>query len=158
MSSRLRATIICFTRSRLVYAKRSLSLGVGTPYPAKPGQAEPTQAEKNSSCLRQTLTFQNIVKKTCASSTRGAHFENGLSSRLRETLVFFASSRLVYAKCLHWMTLMAKAPSRAPAKHSWCTGQKLATRCFLRLVYAKHQFLARRAPPLPPPRKLSGVP
>ena len=85
---------------------------------AGPGRAEPSRADGQcvrysilpSSCtlqrasrLRETHDFKKLHSPTSVSSTRNAHFQNQVSSRLRETLLFLKKWRLAYTKHLLWV-------------------------------------------------------
>ena len=80
------------------------------PSRAGPGRAEPRRAEpsqrilscnctlQRASRLRETPDFKTRHSSTSFSSTRNTHFQNQVSSRLHETLLFLNKCCLVYAK------------------------------------------------------------
>ena len=140
VSSRLRDTLLFFFKCCLVYAKPPLweaTLSRAHPSPALLSQLEHGKSRVSSTrnaCLQKTL------KKSRLSPTRNAHFQMQVSSRLRETLLFFANCRLVYAKHPLWEA----KPSRAqpsPAEPSRSEPSKNPQhKLKLCLVYAKCYF------------------
>ncbi len=78
---------------------------------------------QRASRLRETRVFKTQRTKSSVSSTRNTNFQNHVSSRLRETVLFFTNCSLVYAKHSLWEA----APSRAqpsPAEPSQCKHTK----------------------------------
>ena len=53
---------------------------------------------KMASRLRETHDFKTLYFRTSVSPTRNTHFQNQVSSRLRETLLFLKTWRLVHTK------------------------------------------------------------
>ena len=69
---------------------------------------------KMASRARETYTFEKWRSSTSVSSTRNAHFQNQVSSRLRETLLFMKKCCLVYAKPPLWEATLSRVhPSPA---------------------------------------------
>ncbi len=65
-------------------------------YSNLPGGGTPKQASR----VRETHTFNTLHFPASVSSTRDAHFQNQVSSRLCEALLFLKNCSLVYAKPL----------------------------------------------------------
>ena len=111
-ASRARETHIFKIKCRLVYVRRYIfekSCVSSTPNtyfgwratPSRMGMDEATMAkvfQKVVSRARQTHTFKKLHSPASISSTRDAHFQNQVLSRLRETLCFLRSCSFVYAK------------------------------------------------------------
>ena len=70
--------------------------------------------QKRASRVRETHTFKTLCFPASVSSTREAHFQNQMSSRLRETLHFLKKYCLVYVKSPLWEATLSRAhPSPA---------------------------------------------
>ena len=64
--------------------------------------------QKQASRVRETHTFKTLHFPASVSSTRDAHFQNQVSSRLRETLLFLKICCLVYAKPPLWEATLSR--------------------------------------------------
>ena len=69
---------------------------------------------KMASRLRQTHTFKKLHSATSASSTRNAHVQNQVASRLRETLLFLEN----HASCLRETPTLRGSAEPSPAELS----------------------------------------
>ena len=84
----------------LVYARRTFSK-----HPQNlPGRG----TQKQASRVRETHIFKTLHFPASVSSTRDAHFQNQVSSRLRETLLFLKTCCLVYAKPPLWEATLSR--------------------------------------------------
>jgi hypothetical protein len=115
-ASRARETHIYKIKCRLVYVrgylfeKECVSTTPNTYFglqtmPSRMGMDEATMANtfrKLVSRARQTHTFKKLHSPASVSSTRDAHFQNQVLSRLRETHVFLRNCSVVYAKPPLW--------------------------------------------------------
>ena len=69
---------------------------------------------QRASRLRETPDFKKRHSSTSVSSTRNTHFQNQVSSRLRETLLFLKKMCLVYTKPPLWEATLSRVhPSPA---------------------------------------------
>ena len=127
-ASRARETHISKIKCRLVYVRRDIfekkcisstpNTYFGwraTPSRMRMGEATMTKTfQKVVFRVRQTHTFKKLHSPASVSSTRDAHFQNQVSSRLRETLYFLRNCSFVYAKPpLCEARLSSTEPSRA---------------------------------------------
>ena len=127
-ASRLRETHISKIKCRLVYVRRYIfekQCVSSTPNtyfgwrttPSRMGMDEATMAntfQKVVSRARQMHTFKKLHSPASVSSTRDAHFQNQVLSRLHETLCFLRNCSFVYAKLpLCEAQLSPTEPSRA---------------------------------------------
>ena len=127
-ASRARETHIPKIKCRLAYARRDIfekKCGSSTPNTyfgwwatsSRMGMGEATMTKafrKVVSRARQKHTFKKMHSPASVSSTRDAHFQNQVLSRLRETLCFLRNCSSVYAKPpLCEAQLSPTEPSRA---------------------------------------------
>ena len=122
-ASRARETHVSKIKCRLVYVRRYIfekSCVSSTPNtyfgwrtaPSRIGMDEATMAKTFRKVVfraRQTHTFKTLHSPASVSSTQDAHFQNQVSPRLRETLLFLRNLSFVYAKQQLWEA----KPSRA---------------------------------------------
>ena len=115
-ASRARETHISKIKYRLVYVRRDIFEKIcvsstpntyfgwrATPSRMRMGEATMTKTfRKVLLRVRQTHTFIKLHSPASVSSTRDAHFQNQVLSRLRETLLFFRNLSFVYAKQPLW--------------------------------------------------------